>query len=69
MKNAPKFTDMAAIGVPTLCMILLFLLPVYDRDPERMITRRPIALATGVGVIAAMAFLTYAARAPAPRTR
>ncbi len=59
MKNAPKFTDMAAIGVPTLCMILLFLLPLYDRSPERMITRRPVALATGVGVIAAMAFLTY----------
>ena len=59
MKNAPKFTDMAAIGVPTLCMILLFLLPLYDRNPERMITSRPIALATGVGTIAAMAFLTY----------
>jgi menaquinol-cytochrome c reductase cytochrome b/c subunit len=59
MKNAPKFTDMATIGVPTLCMILLFLLPLYDRSPERMITRRPLALATGVGVIAAMAFLTY----------
>ena len=62
MKNAPKFTDMAAIGVPTLCMILLFLLPLYDRNPERLITRRPIALATGLGVIAAMAYLTYRAR-------
>ena len=59
MKNAPKFTDMATIGVPTMCMILLFLLPLYDRSPERLITKRPIALATGVGVIAAMAFLTY----------
>jgi ubiquinol-cytochrome c reductase cytochrome b subunit/menaquinol-cytochrome c reductase cytochrome b/c subunit len=59
MRNAPKFTDMAAIGVPTICMILLFLLPIYDRSPERLITRRPIALATGVGVIAAMAYLTY----------
>src|SRR5881227_349340 len=27
MKNVPKFTDMATIGVPTICMILLFLLP------------------------------------------
>ena len=59
MKNAPKFTDMAAIGVPTLCMILLFLLPLYDRSPERLITKRPLALATGLGVIAAMAYLTY----------
>ena len=59
MRNVPKFTDLAAIGVPTLCMILLFLLPVFDRSPERLITRRPVALAAGVGVIAAMAYLTY----------
>jgi menaquinol-cytochrome c reductase cytochrome b/c subunit len=59
MRNVPKFTDMATIGVPTICMILLFLLPLYDRSPERLITRRPIALATGVSVIVAMAFLTY----------
>jgi ubiquinol-cytochrome c reductase cytochrome b subunit/menaquinol-cytochrome c reductase cytochrome b/c subunit len=59
MRNAPKFTGMAAIGVPTICMILLFLLPLYDRSPERLITRRPIALATGLGVIAAIAYLTY----------
>ncbi len=59
MKNVPKFTPMATIGVPTICMILLFLLPFYDRSPERRIERRPIALATGVAVIATMAFLTY----------
>jgi menaquinol-cytochrome c reductase cytochrome b/c subunit len=59
MKNVPKFTPMATIGVPTICMILLFLLPFYDRSPERRIERRPIALATGITVIAAMAFLTY----------
>jgi ubiquinol-cytochrome c reductase cytochrome b subunit/menaquinol-cytochrome c reductase cytochrome b/c subunit len=59
MKNVPKFTPMATIGVPTICMILLFLLPFYDRTPERRIERRPIALAAGITVIAAMAFLTY----------
>jgi len=59
MKNVPKFTPMATIGVPTICMILLFLLPFYDRSPERRIERRPIALAAGVTTIAAMAFLTY----------
>jgi menaquinol-cytochrome c reductase cytochrome b/c subunit len=31
MKNVPTFTPMATIGVPTICMILLFLLPFYDR--------------------------------------
>jgi menaquinol-cytochrome c reductase cytochrome b/c subunit len=59
MKNVPKFTDMATIGVPTICMILLFLLPFYDRSPERNIARRPVALTAGVLTIAAMAYLTY----------
>src|SRR5947209_15401537 len=59
MKNVPKFTPMAAIGVPTICMILLFLLPFYDRSPERRIERRPIALAAGIATIAAMAYLTF----------
>ena len=59
MKNVPKFTDMATIGIPTICMILLFLLPFYDRTAERRITHRPVALATGLVTILAMAFLTY----------
>jgi menaquinol-cytochrome c reductase cytochrome b/c subunit len=59
MKNVPKFTEMATIGVPTICMILLFLLPFYDRSPERHIARRPVALVAGLTTIFAMAFLTY----------
>src|SRR6266705_2551961 len=45
----------ATIGVPTVCMILLFTLPFIDRGPERRPERRPIALAFGIFVIAAMA--------------
>jgi ubiquinol-cytochrome c reductase cytochrome b subunit/menaquinol-cytochrome c reductase cytochrome b/c subunit len=59
MRNVPKFTPLAEIGVPTICMILLFLLPFYDRSPERRIERRPVALAAGVATIAAIAYLTY----------
>ena len=40
-------------------MIMLFLLPFYDRSPERRIERRPIALTAGLIVIATMAYLTY----------
>ena len=40
-------------------MILLFLLPFYDRGPERRPERRPIATTAGIATIAAMAFLTY----------
>ena len=59
MKNVPMFTPMATIGVPTICMILLFLLPFYDRSPERRIERRPLALAAGILTIMAIAYLTY----------
>jgi menaquinol-cytochrome c reductase cytochrome b/c subunit len=59
MRNVPEFTPMATIGVPTICMILLFLLPFYDRSTERRIERRPVALAAGIATIAGMAFLTY----------
>jgi menaquinol-cytochrome c reductase cytochrome b/c subunit len=55
----PAFVPLATIGVPTICMILLFLLPFYDRNPERRPERRPIATAAGVFTIAAMAFLTF----------
>src|SRR5580692_10146753 len=60
MRNVPKFTPLGTIGVPTLCMIALFLLPLYDRSPERLITRRPVALAAGLATIACIAFLTFA---------
>jgi menaquinol-cytochrome c reductase cytochrome b/c subunit len=55
----PSLVPLATIGVPTLCMILLFLLPFYDRGPERRPERRPIATITAIFVIGAMAFLTY----------
>jgi menaquinol-cytochrome c reductase cytochrome b/c subunit len=39
--------------------VLLLLLPFYDRNPERRIERRPIALTAGILTIIAMAYLTY----------
>ncbi len=55
----PGLVPLATIGVPTICMILLFLLPFYDRGPERRPERRPIATITGIAVILMMAYLTY----------
>jgi len=54
-----SLVPLATIGVPTICMILLFLLPFYDRGPERRPERRPIATAAGIFTIAAMGYLTY----------
>ena len=52
-------TPVATIGIPTVCMVLLLLLPFYDRGPERRPERRPIATAAGIFTIAAMGYLTY----------
>ena len=51
----PALVPLATIGIPTICMILLFLLPFYDRGPERRPERRPIATTAGIFTIAAMA--------------
>jgi len=65
----PSLVGLATIGIPTLCMIFLFLLPFYDRGPERRPERRPIATTTAIFVMAAMAYLTYqGANAGSPTT-
>src|SRR5437868_10747749 len=55
----PEYVALATIGIPTVCMILLFLLPFYDRGPERRPERRPVATLTAILIISAMAYLTY----------
>src|SRR4029079_17327851 len=42
-----------------ICMVLLLLLPFYDRGAERRPERRPIATTAGIMVIIAMAYLTF----------
>ncbi len=54
-----SLVPLATIGIPTIAMILLFLLPFYDRSPERRPERRPIATIAGIFTIAAMGYLTY----------
>jgi quinol-cytochrome oxidoreductase complex cytochrome b subunit len=64
-----ELTPLATIGIPTLCLILLLLLPFYDRGPERRPERRPIATTAGILTIFAMAYLTYAgAQAGSPNS-
>src|SRR5436305_14593016 len=41
----PSLVPLATIGVPTLGLVLLFLLPFFDSGPERRPERRPIAVA------------------------
>jgi menaquinol-cytochrome c reductase cytochrome b/c subunit len=55
----PELTPLATIGVPTIAIILLILLPFYDRNAERRPERRPIATTAGILTIIAMGYLTY----------
>ena len=54
----PALVFMATIGIPTICLVLLLLLPFYDRRPERNPLRRPIATTAGIATIGAMVYLT-----------
>src|SRR6478609_8852028 len=55
----PELVPLATIGIPTICMVLLLLLPFYDRGPERLPTRRPLATTAGILTILAMGILTF----------
>jgi cytochrome c5 len=54
----PALVFIATVGIPTICLVLLLLLPFFDRNPERNPLRRPIAVTAGIATIAAMTYLT-----------
>src|SRR5205085_11065703 len=54
----PALVFIATVGIPTVCLVLLLLLPFIDRGPARHPLRRPIATLAGILTIAAMAYLT-----------
>jgi menaquinol-cytochrome c reductase cytochrome b/c subunit len=54
----PALVFIATVGIPTICMVLLIVLPFIDRGPERHPLRRPIATLAGITTIGAMAYLT-----------
>jgi menaquinol-cytochrome c reductase cytochrome b/c subunit len=55
----PELVPIATVGIPTAAMVLLLLLPFYDRNPERRPERRPVAMTAGIMTIVAMAYLTF----------
>jgi menaquinol-cytochrome c reductase cytochrome b/c subunit len=55
----PALVPLATVIIPTIAMVLLLLLPFYDRGPERRPERRPIATTAGILTIIAMFYLTY----------
>ena len=63
-----ELTPLATIGIPTLCLVLLLLLPFYDRNKERDPRKRPVATTLGVMTIVAMALLTFLGAEAGPPT-
>ena len=58
-QNALTPVIMATFIIPNILMVLLIITPFIDRGPERRIQRRPIALISGICVIAFLAYMTY----------
>ena len=54
----PALVFMATIGIPTIWLLMLVLLPFYDRSPERHPLKRPIAMIGALATVVMMAYLT-----------
>jgi quinol-cytochrome oxidoreductase complex cytochrome b subunit len=65
----PYLVPLATIGIPTIAMVLLFLLPFYDRGAERRPERRPVAMSALALTVVAMAYLTYTGANAGPPTK
>lgn len=57
-QNALMPVIMATFIIPNVLMALLILTPFIDRNPERRIEKRPIALFSGIAVIVFLAYMT-----------
>jgi menaquinol-cytochrome c reductase cytochrome b/c subunit len=55
----PWLVPIATVGLPTVLMVLLVVLPFIDRNPERRPERRPIATTFFALMVIGMAYLTY----------
>jgi len=54
----PALVFMATLGIPTICLIMLLLLPFYDVSAERHPLKRPIAMIGAAATVVAMTYLT-----------
>jgi len=55
----PETVVLGTVGIPTLLLVLLLMLPFYDRRPERAVLRRPVAFIAAILVIISMGVLTW----------
>jgi menaquinol-cytochrome c reductase cytochrome b/c subunit len=55
----PESVILATIGIPTICLILLLVLPFVDLRTERRLSRRPVAVVAAALTVLSMGVLTY----------
>ncbi len=55
----PDSVILGTVGIPTICLILLLVVPFVDRRTERRLTRRPVAVVASILVVVSMAVLTW----------
>jgi len=55
----PESVILGTVGIPTILIILLLVLPFIDRRLDRRLVRRPVAIVAALLVIASMGILTY----------
>jgi quinol---cytochrome c reductase cytochrome c subunit, bacillus type len=55
----PESVILATVGIPTICLILLLILPFVDVRTERRLSRRPVAVVAAILTVISMGVLTY----------
>ena len=55
----PDTVILATVGIPTLLLIILLVLPFVDTRMERRLTRRPVAVVAAALTVISMGVLTY----------
>jgi menaquinol-cytochrome c reductase cytochrome b/c subunit len=55
----PESVILATVGIPTICLILLLVLPFVDLRTERRLSRRPVAVVAAALTVLSMGALTY----------
>ena len=55
----PNTVVIATVGIPTVCMVLLIMVPFIDMRTERRLSRRPVAVIASILVVISMAVLTW----------
>jgi menaquinol-cytochrome c reductase cytochrome b/c subunit len=55
----PESVLLGTIGIPTILLVLLLLIPFIDLRAERRLLRRPVAIIASIMVVLSMGILTY----------